>query len=174
MISVDGVTIKYFDEVTKELQNHKSKIVNIGVLRDGEKSPIPKSIGGQLSTRLRVLRHTRRKSKFNSLGDRSKYICVPQKIKEAGQHYIWEYQKGIPMHVATNIGFLHHYRSGCEFKGKNSCTSDRTQVDQTVLIYKEVLLKNIKLVLSKLKKKCNLDSSLLNLPTTLPTSPSLK
>ena len=41
LISVDGVTIKYFDEVTKELQNHKSKIVDIGVLRDGKKLDFP-------------------------------------------------------------------------------------------------------------------------------------
>ena len=41
LVSIDGVTIKYFDEATKELQNHKSKIVNIGVLRDGEKLDFP-------------------------------------------------------------------------------------------------------------------------------------
>ena len=47
LISVDGVTIKYFDEVTKELQNHKSKIVNIGVLRDGKKLEFPVQVTGK-------------------------------------------------------------------------------------------------------------------------------
>ena len=47
LISVDGVTIKYFDEVTKELQNHKSKMVNIGILRDGKKLEFPVQVTGK-------------------------------------------------------------------------------------------------------------------------------
>jgi regulator of sigma E protease len=41
LLSVDGVETKYFDEVTDELQNHKSETVNIGVLRGGEKLEFP-------------------------------------------------------------------------------------------------------------------------------------
>ena len=41
LLSVDGVETKYFDEVTDELQNHKSETVNIGVLRGGEKLDFP-------------------------------------------------------------------------------------------------------------------------------------
>ena len=37
LFSVGGVESKYFDEFTKELQNHKSEIVTIGVLREGKK-----------------------------------------------------------------------------------------------------------------------------------------
>ena len=80
-------------------------ILNLSLffVTDDGNSLIPKSIDEQLSTRLRVLHNIRRTTKFNALGDRSKYICIPQKVKVAGQHYIWEYHKGIPMHVATNI-----------------------------------------------------------------------
>lgn len=41
LISVDGVEIKYFDELTSELQNHNSETVSIGVLRDDEKLNFP-------------------------------------------------------------------------------------------------------------------------------------
>ena len=129
---------------------------------DDGNSLIPKSIDEQLSTQLRVLRNIRRTTKFNSLGDRSKYICIPQKVTEAGQHYIWEYHKGIPMHVATNIGFLHHYRSGCEFMATNDCTFDSNQVDQTILKYRQTLLNNVKLVWSKLTHQCKLGPSFLS------------
>jgi len=37
LFSVGGVESKYFDEFTKELQNHKSETVTIGVLRGGKK-----------------------------------------------------------------------------------------------------------------------------------------
>ena len=37
LFSVGGVESKYFDEFTKELQNHKSETVTIGVLREGKK-----------------------------------------------------------------------------------------------------------------------------------------
>jgi len=47
LISINGVTIKYYDEVTKELQNHKSKMVNIGILRDGKKLEFPVQVTGK-------------------------------------------------------------------------------------------------------------------------------
>ena len=106
-----------------------------------------------------MLRKTRRRSEFNSLGDRSKYICIPKDIKEAGIHFIWEYQKGVPLHVPTNIGFLHHYRRGCEFGGETmgNCTNYPNQVDRTVHKYRQKLLENVKKVLFKLSYQCKLD-----------------
>jgi len=59
---------------------------------------------------LRVLRKTRRKTKFNPQKQRSKYICIPRNVKEAGNHFIWEYAEGHNVNVPTSIGFLHHYR----------------------------------------------------------------
>ncbi|MBT3417695.1 MAG: RIP metalloprotease RseP [Flavobacteriales bacterium] len=47
LISINGVTIKYYDEVTKELQNHKSKMVNIGILRDDKKLEFPVQVTGK-------------------------------------------------------------------------------------------------------------------------------
>ena len=69
-------------------------------------------------TNLRVLRKTRKKSKFNPQKQRSKYICVPQNVKEAGNHFIWEFHRGSSLNVPTKFGFLHHYRV-CEFGGDN-------------------------------------------------------
>ena len=65
---------------------------------------------------MRVLRKTRRKSKFNPQKQRSKYICVPRNVKEAGNHFIWEFGRGSNLNVPTKYGYLHHYRV-CEFGG---------------------------------------------------------
>ena len=42
--------------------------------------------------RLRVMSKTRRRTKFNPQKQRSKYICVPRNVNEAGNHFIWEYR----------------------------------------------------------------------------------
>ena len=59
---------------------------------------------------LRLLRKTRRKSKFNPQKQRSKYICIPRNVKEAGNHFIWEFARGSSLNVPTTFGYLHHYR----------------------------------------------------------------
>ncbi len=104
--------------------------------------------------------NTRRSSTFNPLGDRSKYICIPNKVKEAGIHFVWEYQKGIPLHVPTNMGFVHHYRNGCELHNretKENCANEKYQIDKHAHRFKHELLKNVGNVWKELSEKCNLD-----------------
>ena len=66
---------------------------------------------------LTVLHKTRRRQKLHPPKQRSKYICVPSSVKEAGNHFIWEFQRGKTLNVPPSYGFLHHYRL-CEFGGK--------------------------------------------------------
>ena len=113
------------------------------------------------SVPLRVLTRTQRTKTFNALGDRSKYICIPKKVKEAGIHFVWEYQKGIPLHVPENIGFTHHYRNGCEFHDgdtKLNCDDDQVEEDYVANKFKDKLIKNVENVWTKLSEKCDLDS----------------
>ena len=113
-----------------------------------------------ISFPLRVLKRTERTSTFNNLGDRSKYICIPHKVKEAGIHFVWEYQKGIPLHVPENMGFLHHYRNGCELHNgdaKKNCGDEKHESDKHLHKFKLKLLKNVESVWRKVSKNCNLN-----------------
>ncbi|XP_040571227.1 beta-1,4-galactosyltransferase galt-1 [Lepeophtheirus salmonis] len=103
---------------------------------------------------LRVLRKTRRKVKFNPQKQRSKYICIPRDIKEAGNHFIWEFvsSNGKSLNVPTELGFLHHYRV-CEFGG-DDCINTPSVVDKTVYKYKDLLIKNVEKVFESLHSKC--------------------
>lgn len=104
---------------------------------------------------LRILRKTRRKEKFNPQKQRSKYICVPRNVKEAGNHFIWEYSEGVNVNVPTSIGFLHHYRV-CEFGG-DDCVHTDSRVDRTVYRYRDLLVKNVEKVIQKLSRSCQLE-----------------
>ena len=66
---------------------------------------------------LTVLHKTRRRQKLHPPKQRSKYICLPTSVKEAGNHFIWEFQRGKTLNVPPSYGFLHHYRL-CEFGGE--------------------------------------------------------
>ena len=69
---------------------------------------------------------------------RSKYICIPRNVREAGNHFIWDFQEGFSLNVPTSVGFLHHYRV-CEFGG-DDCVQTESVVDRTVADrYKEEL-----------------------------------
>jgi hypothetical protein len=76
---------------------------------------------------------------------RSKYICVPRNVREAGNHFIWEFVDGFSLNVPTSVGFLHHYRV-CEFGG-DDCVRTESVVDRTAHRYKEELVKNVNAVL---------------------------
>ena len=95
--------------------------------------------------RLRVLLKTRRKSKFNPQKQRSKYICIPRNVKEAGNHFIWEFSEGFNLNVPTGVGFLHHYRV-CEFGG-GDCIHTDSKVDRTAYKYRDELVANTNKVL---------------------------
>ena len=106
---------------------------------------------------LRVLQKTRRKAKFNPQKQRSKYICVPRHVKEAGNHFIWEFQSGQNLNVPTNVGFLHHYRV-CEFGG-DDCIQAPSLVDKTIHKYSQNLTQNIDQIVRKLATRCNLETA---------------
>lgn len=103
---------------------------------------------------LRVLRKTRRKSKFNPQKQRSKYICVPRNVKEAGNHFIWEFFRGSNLNVPTKFGYLHHYRV-CEFGG-DDCVHTDNHVDRIMFKFRDSLVANVEKVLAKLSDSCGL------------------
>ena len=98
--------------------------------------------------------------KFNPQKQRSKYICIPRQVKEAGNHFIWEFAQGNNLNAPTNVGFLHHYRI-CEFGG-DDCVHSPSKLDRTVHKYQQPLVKNVRNVIHKLSAECKLDYLLLN------------
>ena len=66
---------------------------------------------------MNALTKIRRNVKFNPPKQRSKFICIPAKVKEVENHFVWDFQQGKTLSVSPKIGFLHHYRV-CEFGGK--------------------------------------------------------
>jgi len=91
---------------------------------------------------LTAILKTKRKQKFHPPKQRSKYICIPSAVREAGNHFIWEFHHGRTLNVPTSIGFLHHYRV-CEFGG-NDCINngyvEDTRIPET---WGQELIKNI-------------------------------
>ena len=103
---------------------------------------------------LNVFRKTRRLTKFNPHGERSKYICVPRQIKESGTHMVHEYLVGSNLNVPTNISFVHHYRL-CPLDADSvDCANEATQVDRTAYKYKDMVVYNIKNVMAILAEQC--------------------
>lgn len=113
-----------------------------------------------IAVNLITLKKTRRKTKLHPHKQRSKYICRPELVVEAGNHFIWEF---IPGHGTLNVpsqsAILHHYRI-CEFGG-NDCIKTPSTIDLTAYRYKDDLIRMVKQRYVDLKIKCEL--------TTLPT-----
>ena len=58
-------------------------------------------------------RKTRRRQKLHPHKQRSKYICRPEKVFEAGNHFVWEFVPGSgALSVPPDQAILHHYRVG--------------------------------------------------------------
>ena len=136
--------------------------MNIVALFTDDDESITTSEKDQNNIPLRVLLKTRRRTKFNPHGERSKYICIPRNVKEAGTHMVYEYQVGSSLNVPTDIGFSHHYRF-CESGkvGMGDCINDVNEVDRTVYKYKDTLLRNVKNVMKKLSKQCTINQQFL-------------
>lgn len=102
-----------------------------------------------------TLRKTRRRVKLHPHKQRSKYICKPENVVEAGNHFVWEF---IPGHGALNIpaeaAILHHYRV-CEFGG-DDCVKTQSVVDKTAYRYRQDLAKNVRIRYRELTEKCSL------------------
>lgn len=64
-----------------------------------------------LRAALTTQRKTRRRSKLHPQKQRSKYICKPEAVIEAGNHFVWEFCPGRgSLNVPADAAILHHYR----------------------------------------------------------------
>ena len=108
-----------------------------------------------------VLSKTRRRKKLNPHGERSKYICIPRNVKEAGTHIVYEYLKGQNLNVPEDVGLSHHYRR-CESNkvGMGDCINDLTEVDRTTFKHAHTLLLNIKSSLQQIFAHCKINKFL--------------
>ncbi|GLV44982.1 uncharacterized protein CBL_14446 [Carabus blaptoides fortunei] len=102
-----------------------------------------------------TLRKTRRRAKLHPHKQRSKYICRPEFIVEAGNHFVWEF---IPGHGTLNVpadaAILHHYRV-CEFGG-DDCVKTASTVDAMAYRYKERLISRVSDHFYQMKQTCQL------------------
>lgn len=102
-----------------------------------------------------TLKKTRRKSKLHPHKQRSKYICRPEFVVEAGNHFVWEF---IPGHGTYNVpadaAILHHYRI-CEFGG-DDCIKAASTVDQTAFKYHNSLVNAVRNNYDFFKNNCGL------------------
>lgn len=102
-----------------------------------------------------TLKKTRRRAKLHPHKQRSKYICRPEFIVEAGNHFVWEF---IPGHGTLNVpadaAILHHYRV-CEFGG-DDCIKTASTVDTKAYRYRERLLSTVSYKFTDLQRQCNL------------------
>ncbi|KAK9883000.1 hypothetical protein WA026_001212 [Henosepilachna vigintioctopunctata] len=106
-----------------------------------------------ISPNLVTLRKTRRRSKLHPHKQRSKYICRPELVVEAGNHFVWEF---LPGHGTTNsppdAAILHHYRV-CEFGG-DDCVKTASTVDTTAFRYKDRLVEEVRRSWDRNKGRC--------------------
>ncbi|XP_055592799.1 uncharacterized protein LOC129744346 isoform X2 [Uranotaenia lowii] len=100
-------------------------------------------------------RKTRRRSKLHPQKQRSKYICKPEAVIEAGNHFVWEFCPGRgSLNVPADAAILHHYRV-CEFGG-DDCVKSPSVVDRTAHRYSKRLLDRVGTVYNYLKDTCQL------------------
>ncbi|KAL5278665.1 hypothetical protein ACFFRR_003350 [Megaselia abdita] len=118
-----------------------------------------KAVRGALVTQ----RKTRRRAKLHPHKQRSKYICKPEYVVEAGNHFVWEFVPGKgTLNVPATAGMLHHYRV-CEFGG-DDCVKAPSVLDRTSTRYVNRLVERVEIVYKYLKAPCKLDN--------LPPAPS--
>ncbi|XP_054718133.1 beta-1,4-galactosyltransferase galt-1-like [Uloborus diversus] len=106
---------------------------------------------------------TRRLTTTMKVGSRSKYIIVPERVIEVGNHVVWRHTSGsraIP--VPDTVALLHHYRI-CEFGGF-SCMKKESLVDRTAQRFAPELLKRVlrqcRMVYTESEGKCPLSPPL--------------
>ncbi|KAH8413442.1 hypothetical protein KR009_011176 [Drosophila setifemur] len=110
-------------------------------------------------------RKTRRRYKLHPQKQRSKYICKPEAVVEAGNHFVWEFAPGKgSLNVPPKEAILQHYRV-CEFGG-NDCIKAPSIVDRTTTKYVNRLVERVDAVYRHLRQRCDLPA--------LPTLPNPK
>jgi len=98
---------------------------------------------------LTALTKTKRRHKLHPPKQRSKYICKPSDVKEAGNHFVWEFYRGKTLNVPASYGILHHYRV-CEFGGDDCVNSNEYVEDDRVgKIYGQTLINNVRETIQK-------------------------
>lgn len=108
-----------------------------------------------IDSKLITMRKTKRKTKLHPHKQRSKYICRPEYVVEAGNHFVWEFLPGHgTFNVPSDAAILHHYRI-CEFGG-NDCVKTSNVRDRTIFRYRDRLVFNVKNKWDELKDKCHL------------------
>lgn len=102
-----------------------------------------------------TLRKTRRRTKLHPHKQRSKYVCKPQDVVEAGNHFVWEFIPGHgTLNVPSDAAILHHYRV-CEFGG-DDCIKTQSVVDRTAYKYKDRLSDSVGRTWTDLSADCSL------------------
>lgn len=120
-----------------------------------------------------------RRAKLHPQKQRSKYICKPEAVVEAGNHFVWEFVPGKgSLNVPADAAILHHYRVNtaqiassttghwnkkndnlwfqvCEFGG-DDCIKTPSLVDRSAHKYTTRLVKRIDTIYNELKGICNL------------------
>ncbi|XP_017076000.1 uncharacterized protein LOC108111143 [Drosophila eugracilis] len=100
-------------------------------------------------------RKTRRRYKLHPQKQRSKYICKPEAVVEAGNHFVWEFAPGKgSLNVPPKEAILQHYRV-CEFGG-NDCIKAPSIVDRTTTKYVNRLVQRVDAVYRHLRQRCDL------------------
>ncbi|XP_049948104.1 uncharacterized protein LOC126456393 [Schistocerca serialis cubense] len=104
---------------------------------------------------LLTLRKTRRRAKLHPHKQRSKYVCRPELVVEAGNHFVWELAPGHgTLNVPADAAILHHYRV-CEFGG-DDCVKTPSVVDRMVHRYRERLEARVLARWRELRDRCHL------------------
>uniref|UniRef100_A0A0K8SU52 Glycosyltransferase family 92 protein n=1 Tax=Lygus hesperus TaxID=30085 RepID=A0A0K8SU52_LYGHE len=102
---------------------------------------------------LTSMRKTRRRAKLHPHKQRSKYICRPEFVIEAGNHFVWEFVPGHgTLNVPADAGILNHYRV-CEFGG-DDCVKSASVIDRTAFRYKDRLVARVKKKWKELQRTC--------------------
>nr|CAD7420423.1 unnamed protein product [Timema poppensis] len=102
-----------------------------------------------------TLRKTRRRAKLHPHKQRSKYLCRPEHVVEAGNHFVWEFVPGHgTLNVPPDAAILHHYRV-CEFGG-DDCVKTASAVDRTAHRYRVRLVERVRWRWAELREKCGL------------------
>ncbi|KAL1117254.1 hypothetical protein AAG570_004580 [Ranatra chinensis] len=104
---------------------------------------------------LMTLRKTRRRAKLHPHKQRSKYICRPEYVVEAGNHFVWEFVPGHgTLNVPPDAAILNHYRV-CEFGG-DDCVKSASVVDRTAHRYRRKLVQRVSAKWEALRHQCSL------------------
>lgn len=115
------------------------------------------------SQKLVALKKTEREDLIYPHGTRSKFICDPRRVVEAGNHFIWEYVNDATdkaLNVPPEVALLHHYRN-CSTARKYSdenVANVKTVVDRTIYKYKDGLVDRITKTFNSLDKNCFIEA----------------